>query len=1023
MKNRGSFALDVVSDMDERIIDEVTDKKNALTEKLSAAAVQMRKRVLTIGSIAASIVLLCSALLTAFLPFLVFGGVPVYQGMTIRTDDASLAEAGEQTSDFSVYERAKNELLFAKSNTSTNEYEHELEQDIEDIVDIDIMTDDEVKYYVQPGETYIIEIHISNPQNYEIQSFTLNGKKYANYMFKEGSTMELLLLEVTAPMTPGYVEYTIDAIKYIDGTQIKDVDMSRGNKSIQAGVAYSASMVPTAAITSQSITTTSIRLSVQITDAYSLIGDHALTIYLSDGATVLSSCPLTIGENTVVFDNLTMATTYEYGISTSYDLADGDGVRNAWLLTNTFVTIGAFDIKQVSPTQNAISFAIDKIDETGKITSILLYDAATDALVAEGGADLREFTGLLSNHTYHLYISCTYMQNGVEVSAWVAIRGITTVAKAEPVISFSDMHATTTTVAGRYHMMDTDAIGTIVSVDLYKNETLVQHQQENKIDFFQLDVYTSYRVLVTYSFDLNDGVGVQTKTAEYEIKTLPYFEINSCAAINTSAVNEGETIFLQINITNPSKLSCQAVVINGMVCAVVQNSSTQTHLYCEIVNHGQFEGGETFFTVEKVIADGDNGETYQFEAEQQLTTSVFIYGPLSIARMQVVALENASYVEKEYVFSYETPYFMMTFKNKTGYTIDSVKLNGEVRTDLIKLDDEHYLISLLPESGHDGWLGQYVSEVRYSVAGGQQKTEYCAFSDRVFCLKDDAVRYIFTPDDLLHMQDGYYYELANDIDLAGLEWRGAIFYGVFNGNGHVIRNMSYVGTVTNQSIDLGLFIQSDGVIEDLHMEGIQCIVRKETTDNKHYYVRCGGIAACGDTTFLRCSVDQSSFLSISGDPFNTGEDRLGGIVGYGTSSILVSCVNYASVSGFYQVGGLVGAGSACQMINCANFGEITGDWGVAGLMGYMYSGENVITSCMNYATVVGKYCDEIASNGYTHPDYVRNCYTTVTLDAMEGLSKEFFTDTLGWDDAIWHLDDVKLQDGKYPTLKSYWREE
>ena len=106
----------------------------------------------------------------------------------------------------------------------------ELPEEIEELVTITVEADDEVKYYVRPGETFIVEVHIANPDDFEIQSFTLNGKKYANYMFKDGSTMELLLLEVTAPATSGYTSYSIDAIKYIDGTEIKDVDMicSRG---------------------------------------------------------------------------------------------------------------------------------------------------------------------------------------------------------------------------------------------------------------------------------------------------------------------------------------------------------------------------------------------------------------------------------------------------------------------------------------------------------------------------------------------------------------------------------------------------------------------------------------------------------------------------------------------------------------------------------------------------------------------------------------------------------------------------
>lgn len=136
------------------------------------------------------------------------------------------------------------------------EHEEEPETEIEDVVHIDVVTDNETKYYVQPNEVFIIEVHIDNPNDYEIQSFTLNGNKYANYMFKEGSTMELLLLETTAPSVSGYVEYSIDAIKYIDGTEIKDIDMSSGNKTIKAGISYTSS--PSARITNETVSTTSI---------------------------------------------------------------------------------------------------------------------------------------------------------------------------------------------------------------------------------------------------------------------------------------------------------------------------------------------------------------------------------------------------------------------------------------------------------------------------------------------------------------------------------------------------------------------------------------------------------------------------------------------------------------------------------------------------------------------------------------------------------------------------------------------
>ena len=59
----------------------------------------------------------------------------------------------------------------------------EMNEEIEDIITIEVKGDDITKYYVKPNETFIVQVHVSNPDNYEIQSFTLNGQKYASYMF------------------------------------------------------------------------------------------------------------------------------------------------------------------------------------------------------------------------------------------------------------------------------------------------------------------------------------------------------------------------------------------------------------------------------------------------------------------------------------------------------------------------------------------------------------------------------------------------------------------------------------------------------------------------------------------------------------------------------------------------------------------------------------------------------------------------------------------------------------------------
>lgn len=90
-------------------------------------------------------------------------------------------------------------------------------------------------YYAMKNEDVYIHIHLSNPGNYEILSFTLNGKKYASHMFEPGSNLEELILKYNVGDADGLCDYTIDAIKYVDGEAIKNVQM-KGDRVVQVYV-------------------------------------------------------------------------------------------------------------------------------------------------------------------------------------------------------------------------------------------------------------------------------------------------------------------------------------------------------------------------------------------------------------------------------------------------------------------------------------------------------------------------------------------------------------------------------------------------------------------------------------------------------------------------------------------------------------------------------------------------------------------------------------------------------------------
>ena len=86
-------------------------------------------------------------------------------------------------------------------------------------------------YYADLGEEIYINVHIHNPDEFEILSFTLNGEKYSSYMFEDGSNMETIIIKCNVGNESGTKEYTIDAIKYVDKQAIKNVILE-GDKTI-----------------------------------------------------------------------------------------------------------------------------------------------------------------------------------------------------------------------------------------------------------------------------------------------------------------------------------------------------------------------------------------------------------------------------------------------------------------------------------------------------------------------------------------------------------------------------------------------------------------------------------------------------------------------------------------------------------------------------------------------------------------------------------------------------------------------
>ena len=177
------------------------------------------------------------------------------------------------------------------------------------------------------------------------------------------------------------------------------------------------------------------------------------------------------------------------------------------------------------------------------------------------------------------------------------------------------------------------------------------------------------------------------------------------------------------------------------------------------------------------------------------------------------------------------------------------------------------------------------------------------------------------------------YHLTQDIDLSGKEWTpigdnctdsdASRFTGTFDGQGHVISNL----TITGGYKYAGLFGYASGaVIKNVGLEDTSINVIQSPSQPEVAYV--GGI--CGRSTAFVSNCYNTGSISSSTELYY--DAFAGGICGYSTynsSCSISNCFNTAAISSasssswsFAYAGGICGV-SSCSISNCYNTGGIS----------------------------------------------------------------------------------------------------
>ena len=202
-------------------------------------------------------------------------------------------------------------------------------------------------------------------------------------------------------------------------------------------------------------------------------------------------------------------------------------------------------------------------------------------------------------------------------------------------------------------------------------------------------------------------------------------------------------------------------------------------------------------------------------------------------------------------------------------------------------------------------------------------------------------------------------KLTADIELAGYDWTPLKkFYGTFDGQGHVIRNL-YINSTSN-TLGLISYLQGGASVTGLGITG------SVTCTNNTRIAQAGGIVGY---MYDKASITQCwSAVNV------TSNKHAGGIAGYTAGgSIITNCYASGNITTTSKnecyLGGICGSGfsntNGATQTNCYSIGDVTGTSGAASYLGGLTPSNNAANYVGNCFYLDGTVSKESSKYGVT----------------------------------------------------------
>jgi hypothetical protein len=443
---------------------------------------------------------------------------------------------------------------------------------------------------------------------------------------------------------------------------------------------------PTTAFENESETETSISFDADIVDNDSVIVGGTIVASLYHEDVLVDSVVLAAGGNFgIEFTNLLSNNLYTVEITVDYDLNDGDGVIEDYVLAELSIYTDAklapnAEFRFLESDETSITadiFVEDDFDMiTGNLKAVLLLnDVPTgDELPLTVGMNSGlTFNGLFSNERYYINVVADYDQNDGEpvlTDQLLEFDFIKTVSLDDIFAEITDVATTSTTIALEVTVADVSGVITgNLQAALYisgvaTGDTLPLTVGDNSVTFVGVESDTDYEIKIEADYDLNEATGpvVAGELDAIDATTLP---LSAPTANIESFDNTVSSVVVNVTVTDIDG------TITGNLLAVLYKDGIATGATEALVVGSNTVTFDTLFSDNeyevKVISDYDlndeNGEQLAVVLDQRTTTTLAKAVP-------VVSIANLLITEDEVSFIY------------TLQDVDTVLVPGTVKASL-----------------------------------------------------------------------------------------------------------------------------------------------------------------------------------------------------------------------------------------------------------------------------------------------------------------------------------------------------